>query len=262
MKKHQRIWSRKVLRVIETYDRNRELLLFGVTGDIDNLGVFVSRHGRPLAENLVDVYNRLIGAFMHRFIKKHSKVIPAFCMIPSGEEIFAIGVANDQPVVNDFFSLLKDEANNFIKENAPFSDEDITISFGCKIFPSNTIGIIISHLVKSTRTRQFQEASLAYLELMLVIRRELAYELDRVKFNSLNASTLNLVIFFRNVVYAKLQNYKKETKEVLEKLADRLNHDSGLRRRFQITALNSGYGIGNKDIQLINELLTEAIKAE
>lgn len=39
MKKHQRIWSKKVLKVIEAYDRNRNLFLFGVTGDLDNLGL-------------------------------------------------------------------------------------------------------------------------------------------------------------------------------------------------------------------------------
>ena len=90
MESHQRIWSRKILKVLQAYDRNQTLFLFGITGDLDNLGVFVSRYGRPLAENLVDIYNRLIGAFMYGFTKKHSRAIPAFCMIPSGEEIFAI----------------------------------------------------------------------------------------------------------------------------------------------------------------------------
>ncbi len=257
MKKRQRIWSRKILKVVETYDRNRELFLFGVTGDLDNLGIFVSRYGRPLAENLVDIYNRLIGAFMYRFIKNHSKVIPAFCMIPSGEEIFATGVATNRSVINDFFLLLEDEVNNFIKENAPLADEDVTVSFGCKIFSSDTIGIATSRLVELVRTRRIQEASSAYLEFMLAIRRELAYELDRAKFNSLNASDLNLVTFFRNVVYTKLQNYKRETREVLITLADRLSHDSGLRERLQTMALNSEYGIADEGVQFINGLLVE-----
>lgn len=257
MKKHQRIWSRKVLKVVETYDRNRDLFLFGVTGDLDNLGVFVSRYGRPLAENLVDVYNRLIGAFMYGFIKRHSKAIPAFCMIPSGEEIFATGVATDRSVVNEFFLLLGGEVNNFIKENAYFADEDVTVSFGCKIFSGDTINTATSRLVELVKRRQVQEASSAYLELMLAMRRELAYELDRAKFDSLNAADLNLITFFRNVVYAKLQNYKKETREALVTLADRLNHDVGLRERLQAMALNSEYGIADEDAQLINELLAD-----
>ena len=257
MKSHQRIWSRKILKVLQTHDRNQSLFLFGVTGDLDNLGVFVSRYGRPLAENLVDIYNRLIGAFMYGFIKRHSKEIPAFCMIPSGEEIFATGVATDQSVVNEFFLLLGDEVNNFIKENAPLADEDVTVSFGCKIFSGDTIGTAISSFVELVRGRWVQEASSAYLELMLAMRRELAYELDRAKFDSLNASDLDLVMFFRNVVYAKLQNYKKETKEALVMLADRLSCDVRLRERLRAMALNSEYGIADKDAQLINELLTE-----
>jgi len=257
MKKHQRIWSRKVLKVIETYDRNQDLFLFGITGDLDNLGIFVSRYGRPLAENLVDIYNRLIGAFMHGFIKKHSKAIPAFCMIPSGEEIFATGVADNRTVVNDFFSLLGGEVNSFIRENAHIVDEDVTVSFGCKIFSGNTIDIATSRFVELVSKRQVQEASSAYLELMLTMRRELAYELDRAKFDSLNASDLNLVIFFRNVVYTKLQNYKKETRETLVKLTERLKHDAVLRERLQLMALNLEYGIGDEGVQAINELLAE-----
>lgn len=32
--------------------------LFAITGDLDNLGVYVARNGRPAAENLVDLYNQ------------------------------------------------------------------------------------------------------------------------------------------------------------------------------------------------------------
>jgi len=85
--------------------------------------------------------------------------------------------------------------------------------------------------------------------------RELAYELDQAKFKSLNASDLDLVMSFRNVVYTKLQNYKKETREALVTLAAQLNHDVELRERLQVMALNSEYGITDKDTQLINELL-------
>lgn len=257
MKKHQRIWSSKILKVLEAHDRNQNLFLFAVTGDLDNLGVFVSRYGRPLAENLVDIYNRLIGAFMYGFTKKHSKTIPVFCMIPSGEEIFAIGVATNKSVANEFFSLLGDGVNNFIRENALLSNEDVTISFGCKIFSSDLISITTSRFVELVREQRIREASLAYLELMLTMRRELAYELDRAKFESLNASDLDLVMFFRNVVYTKLQDYKKEARGALIALADRLSRNVELRERLRVMALNSEYGITDDDARLINELLAE-----
>ncbi len=257
MKKCQRIWSRKVLKVVETYDRNRELFLFGVTGDIDNLGIFVSRYGRPLAENLVDIYNRLIGTFMYRFIKKHPKAIPAFCMIPSGEEVSATGAAIDQSVVNEFFSLLGSGINNFIQENAHIVDEDVTVSFGCKIFSGDIISNTASRFVGLVRAQRVQEASSAYLELMLTMRRELAYELDRAKFDSLNASDLDLVTFFRNVVYTKLQDYKKEARGSLVTLAGRASRDVEFRERLRAMALNSEYGITDDDARFINELLAE-----
>jgi hypothetical protein len=255
MKSHQRIWSRKILKVIQAYDCNQSLFLFGITGDLDNLGVFVSRYGRPLAENIVDIYNRLIGTFMYRFTKKHPQTIPAFCMIPSGEEIFAIGTATNQSVVREFFSLLEKEVNGFIRNNAPLSAKDVTVSFGCKIFSKEMLGDAVSSFVGLTKKQRIQETSLAYLELMLAMRHELAYELDRAKFSSLNASDLDLVTFFRNVVYAKLQNYKKETKKALVTLASRLNRDAKLRKRLQTMALNSKYGIADKDIRFIDKLL-------
>lgn len=255
MKKHQRIWSRKILKVVKVYNSNRNLFLFGITGDIDNLGIFVSQHGRPLAENLVDIYNRLIGAFMYKFVKKHSKIIFNFCMIPAGEEIFAIGVTNDPAVVNKFFSLLENEINNFIKENAPFSDENVTISFGCKIFSDDITRISASHFVNLVSKRKTLKASLAYLKFMLILRQELAYELDRAKFRSLKASNLNLVIFFRNVVYAKLQNYKVETRKNLIALADQMNCNAELRKRLQSMTLNSKYGITDENAHFIKKLI-------
>ena len=255
MRKLNRIWSKKILKVIETYNLNQGLFLFGVTGDLDNLGVFVSRYGRPLAENLVDVYNRLIGMFMYEFVKRHSKVIPVFCMIPSGEEVFAIGVATNKEIVAEFFSLLKDAINSFIKENTRFPDEDVTVSFGCKIFSNNIVATATSLFVGLVNQRKIEEASSAYLELMLVMRHELAYELDRAKFGSLNASDLELVVLFRNVVYTKLQSYKKETREALATLAERLSHDVELRKRLRLTTLNLEYGVEDAEARFINDLL-------
>lgn len=257
MNKPQRIWSKKVLGVVEAYNRNRDLILFGVTGDLDNLGVFVSRYGRPLAENLVDVYNRLIGAFMYGFINKHSKEIPVFCMIPSGEEIFATGVATNHSIVNELFSLLKSEINIFIQENAHLVYEDVTVSFGCKIFSGETVGATASSFVDLAKKGQIQAASSSYLELMLIMRSELAYELDQAKFSSINASGLHLVPFFRNVVYAKLLDYKKETRKALIGLAYRLCHDAELRERLQASELNTKYGIRDEDARIINVLIAE-----
>jgi hypothetical protein len=257
MSKNQRIWSRKILAVIEYYVSNPDTRLFGITGDLDNLGVYVSKNGRPLAENLVDVYNRLIGAFMYSFTNRHRNKIPRFCMIPSGEEIFSIGVTTDTSVARKFFKILATDVNDFIHANAPFSSDYVTASFGCKVFPNKTIRQAASTLVELARRRRVKETSVAYLELMLIMRRELAYELDRAKFFSLNASELDLVVFFRNVVYAKLREYKEETRKALLTLADETGSSGELRKRLQQSTLNRRYGITDDDVTAIIGLLSK-----
>lgn len=42
------------------FDNINDLYLWAITGDLDNLGVFVAQNGRATAENLVDLYNRVI----------------------------------------------------------------------------------------------------------------------------------------------------------------------------------------------------------
>ncbi len=150
--------------------------------------------------------------------------------------------------------LVSQDKHCFIRENAPFSDENVTISFGCKVLLDDSIRNMASQFVELVGRRQFQRASSAYLELMLAVRRELAYELDQAKFNSLNMS--DLVVFFRNVVYAKLRSYKAETKQALTMLSDRLNCDAKLRERLQSLVLNSEYGITDESARVIDELLS------
>ena len=174
--KYQRIWSRKVHKVVEYYVAHPTARLFAITGDLDNLGIFVSRHGRPLAENLVDVYNRLIGAFMYSFTKRHVGTIPKFCMIPSGEEIFAIGVTTNVSVARNFFRLLESEVNEFVRANAPVLIDDVTVSFGCSLFPSKIVRSVATQFVTLVRHNEVQKASQAYLDLMLLMRRTLSYE--------------------------------------------------------------------------------------
>lgn len=253
--KKVRIWSKKIFQVIEAYHREKNLSIFGMTGDLDNLGLFVSQHGRPLAENLVDVYNRLIGSFMYGFVHKNSKDIPAFCMIPSGEEIFAIGAITAPSIAQKFFSSLKGDVNSFIAENALVSESEVTVSFGCKVFSDEVIRPLVSRFVKGVGKHRMREASLAYLELMLTMRQELAYELDCAKFQSLDASESDLVVFLRNVVYAKLRRYKTDTKQTLLVLAERLRGNPELCRRLKSLPLNADYGVTDEDIKAIDSFL-------
>jgi hypothetical protein len=199
---------------------------------------------------------------MYEFVKNHPEEITSFCVIPSGEEIFATGAAVNKMVVENFFSLLKDDINNFIKENAYLMDENVTVSFGCKIFLRSKIDITMSHFVELVKEENIREASLMYLKLMYIMRYELAYELDKSKFSSLNASDLNLVIFFRNVVYNELQKYKSETREILINLTERLNNDTKFRERLESLSLNLKYGVKARNSQFISKIISGNKKAE
>ena len=53
-------WNPLLMRVLSTYVAHPESILFGITGDIDNLGIYVAKNGRAKAENLVDLYNQII----------------------------------------------------------------------------------------------------------------------------------------------------------------------------------------------------------
>lgn len=257
MRKNQRIWSRKVLTVVDHYVSRPNTRLFGITGDLDNLGVYVSRKGRPLAENLVDVYNRLIGAFMYGFTGRYRSEIQKFCMIPSGEEVFSVGTTTNVSVARKFFKLLATDVNGFIRANAPFSSEEVTVSFGCKVFSNKTIHPLAMKFVEAVNRRQTSAASVAYLDLMLAMRRELAYELDRAKFLSLNASELDLVVLFRNVVYAKLREYKEGTRMALLAIAEHAANDNELQEKLRSLSLNSQYGITDEDMRAIIGLLSK-----
>jgi len=176
-------------------------------------------------------------------------------MTPSGEEIFSIGVTTDISVARKFFKVLTTNVNDFIRANAPFSSDYVTISFGCKIFSSEIIHQTASAFVDLVHCRQVKEASVVYLELTLMMRRELAYELDQAKFSSLNASKLDLVVFFRNVVYAKLRKYKEETRKALLALAERAGSNDKLREKLQSSIFNKRYGITDDDVIEITNLL-------
>lgn len=53
-----------IMDVFSEYSNSNSGFLFGVTGDLDNLGVYVARNGRPAAENLVDFYNQVTRNYL------------------------------------------------------------------------------------------------------------------------------------------------------------------------------------------------------
>ena len=79
-------------------------VLFGITGDLDSLGVYVARNGRPAAENLVDLYNQTTRNFLERWTAENRPNIETLSFVPSGEEVFIVGIAGNESTAQDLFS--------------------------------------------------------------------------------------------------------------------------------------------------------------
>lgn len=247
-----RIWSKKIKSVFESY--NKKLILFGITGDIDNLGLFVAENGRAEAENLVDSYNRVIGMFMKSFIKTNQKNIKAFAFIPSGEEIFALGVAKNTKVVKYFFEEVSTKINPLLKSVSPMFQEQVTISFGTKILNSISQKEIAQFL-EATKKHDKSIASAHYLTLMKKIREILAYELDHAKFKSLH--TRKFTILLRNIVYLHLHKYKRETKNTLMGVAKTMRRNKKVHDELKKHPLNIRYGFqyAKQENKIVKRLL-------
>lgn len=262
MKKIQRIWSNKIISVLSYFKINPGSVIFGVTGDIDNLGIFVAKNGRPMAENLVDVYNHLIGIFLYNYFNKN-KEIRSFCIIPSGEEIFVLGVADDRQVVEEFFNHLHREFNIFLFKNVPkeIYNSKVSVSFGCSILNAVINIEQVIKLLEAIKLNNFKDASNNYLDLMLIIRTELAYDLDIHKFKSLNVGNIGGAIFFRNLVNYHLLKYKKETQENLCLIATWLKEikNSGDIVKIKNRNVFRRYGLGVETEGLLFEFLKKIL---
>ena len=84
-----RLYNPLIMDVFFEYQQGGTL--FGITGDLDNLGVYVARNGRPSAENLVDLYNQSTRNFLEGWVVKNRLNVQSLSFIPSGEEIFIVG---------------------------------------------------------------------------------------------------------------------------------------------------------------------------
>lgn len=247
-----RFWSNKIVNVLRYKSVNKHNFLFGISGDLDNLGVFVSQHGRAVAENLVEVYNHIIGSYCQKFVKEHSD-IKEFALLPSGEEIFAIGVADNKDIVDLFFSKLHTDINKMLSAS-PIKADYVTISFGTKIFED----INVSEVINNIDSGDVFRGNTVFLDLMLDMRKQLALELDKDKFKSLDCDSL--AIFFRNCVYAKMREYKTTTKRVLVNLSHKIKSDPEFKKLLEKSILNKDYGTDDDSVEHLVQLLSDTTK--
>lgn len=210
-----RAWSKKVVSVLRYFQLHPHTTLFGVTGDIDNLGIYVARNGRAQAEILVDTYNRIIGSVYYDYIQSHPHEFFETCFIPSGEEVFILGTSSDVSAAEAMFHHLKHQnIVSLLIENTSLDCGGTDITFGCSKFDRESVISSVDHFLVAVEGNNHLEANISYLKTLSGLRAKLSVRLDIEKFSSLGVGEKEALLF-RNLVYLKTIQYKRETKKLL-----------------------------------------------
>ncbi len=226
-----RFWSKKINQLFNTWHKSEDALLC-ITGDIDNLGVYVATSGRAQAENLVEMINHILGNLLSKNLSNKNIVY-----IPSGEEVIIMSLGERSVLQKGSLLFDKKEVssiNHKIKDELALYGypQYIGISFGVKIFGKEELAPLVDTFLSSEKI-SFKNN--AYFSLLLKIRSDLAHELDKQKFMDIleNNHTLNEV-YLRNLVYKEMLNYKENSRRKI--LEEKLNFD--VERKPQIYGIN------------------------
>jgi hypothetical protein len=246
-----RIYSNKIARIFKKYYLNKDLKIFAISGDIDNLGIFVSRRGRAEAEILVDSYNRIMGKYFYDLYTDKNKFVD-FVIIPSGEEIFVIGLAKKIKDVNESFEVLKNNINRFIFANSPILDKKVTVSFGCSLIDDCIKQRELNKFVKCEGVN-VDDANNSYINISRSIREKLAKEMDLSKFSDL-LNREDLSIFLRNIVHLNTLNNKKETRILIKRIIQIIEGDKNKKKVVYKSIFNKKRGLSKNEKELFNLL--------
>lgn len=231
-----RLFNPLVMETFLDYS-SQEGKLFAITGDLDNLGVYVARNGRPAAENLVDLYNQTIRNYLEMWIVENQGKIMSLAFVPSGEEVFIMGIAVDENVPQDLFGKLQDGVMELMRNQSYIDLGGTSASFGGKIFASELDPKIklLADAVKVGKTDE--EVFPLYLEVMSEIRRETSIELDRQKFKDILNGDYPIEV--RQLVLTRILLYKRTTREIVGALNQLPEEDI----KSLLTLLGDIYGV-------------------
>lgn len=210
-----RLFSPLVAEIFEEYIKHGGVL-FGATGDLDNLGVYVARNGRPTAENLVDLYNQTIRNYLDNWTSKNEQNLLSVAFIPSGEEVLILGISKNAETPQRLFKEIR-EGIGQLMENQKFIDTgDTASSFGGIIF-GNKYDQQIRSFVEGYNTKH-PDGFLypIYLSILTGMRTEMAIQLDRNKFQDILDGQHPIEL--RQLVLTRMLLYKTTTKNILKSL--------------------------------------------
>lgn len=251
-------WNPLIMRVLAAFVDSPNTVLFGITGDISDLGSFVALNGRARAENLVDLYNQYARNYFSRWKSSNYHPIIDLCVVPSGEELFLLGVSRNPTPVIDLFAKVNPEINEIVLNNQYLEPTQTSIAFGCALLQETDLIEKIEIMIRQIRNDKTFNPFPLYLQVMEQIRNILAQELDSEKFKTIINNDKMLAILFRNFVYAKLLEYKHSTRESLPKIKKLLSVSFG---KDKIELLSEEYGLTDQKLALL-QILIEDMKKE
>lgn len=194
--------------------------MFGITGDLDSLGVYVARRGRPEAECLVDEYSQITRNYFRNWVNQHPLDVLVSTFVPGGEEVLMMGVSRKTQPVYDLIANMRSRVMEQAKqyEQAGLTNlGDTATSFGGVIFnPDRYARSLIEVVSKFDAGLHDTEVYPAYRRLLVEMRTDMALALDTEKFKTiLNGQYPKEV---RLLVYRQMLEYKAGTKMLLERL--------------------------------------------
>lgn len=242
-----RIWSKKIVSVLHHYRSNPHTTLFGITGDLDNLGVYVARNGRAKAEILVDSYNRVIGSIFYKFVDQQPHMFHESHLLPAGEEVFALGTCANEETANALFQHLCSIPIPQLLIQAGL-DPEITstdASFGCCVLNPFIDTALVDDMLSRIETGDVIGANRTYSAVMQQLRGILAIKLDLEKFSDISQDE-QIAVLLRNIIYTKTLEYKESTRNLLIGLCERIATKQNVREQCA-ALLGNQYGLQNKD---------------
>ena len=139
-----------VLRLLHTYEnRSQYDTLFGITGDLDNLDVYVARNGQARAEVLVDLYNQVVRNSVIEPSLDHG--VTDICFVPSGEKVFCLGITPDVETARTTFFASKPKVMETMQSQDMLDIEMTAASFGGEVFADEYDNIIHSLVTDNIR---------------------------------------------------------------------------------------------------------------
>jgi hypothetical protein len=211
-----RFFNPLIMNVFETYDDSKDNTLFGITGDLDCLGLYVATNGRAKAENLVDFYNQTIRNYLSIWLKHNPEAVGKLAFVPSGEEVLIVGTAIDKTAVADLFLRLRPAVTELTSKQEFIDIDPTAASFGGVLF-SREYDQEIAQMVLDLRLGASDEVVYPqYLQVLESMRTQMALALDVNKFGDIFPEH---PVEARNMVYTQMLDYKTKTKNILISLA-------------------------------------------